>query len=135
MKIQIQKADLLNSVNIVLKAVSAKSTMPILECLIIEATALGIKLIGTDMELGIETIVKGSIQEEGMVALNAKVFSEIVRRLPENIISISTDENYVTEIICEKAKFSLVGRSGEEFVLPEIERESSHSVSPIKGSY
>jgi DNA polymerase-3 subunit beta len=125
MKIQIQKADLLNSVNIVLKAVSAKSTMPILECLIIEATALGIKLIGNDMELGIETIVKGSIQEEGMVALNAKVFSEIVRRLPENIISISTDENYVTEIICEKAKFSLVGRSGEEFpVLPEIEKEN-----------
>ncbi len=99
--------------------------MPILECLIIEATALGIKLIGNDMELGIETIVKGSIQEEGMVALNAKVFSEIVRRLPENIISISTDENYVTEIICEKAKFSLVGRSGEEFpVLPEIEKEN-----------
>ncbi len=125
MKIQIQKADLLNSVNIVLKAVSAKSTMPILECLIIEATALDIKLIGNDMELGIETIVKGSIQEEGMVALNAKVFSEIVRRLPENIISISTDENYVTEIICEKAKFSLVGRSGEEFpVLPEIEKEN-----------
>ena len=77
MNIQCQKSDLLNSVNIVLKAVPAKSTMPILECLIIEASPLGIKLIANDMELGIETIVKGTMEEEGMVALNAKVFSEI----------------------------------------------------------
>lgn len=124
MKIKCQKADLLNSVNIVLKAVPAKTTMPILECLIIEAGDQGIKMIANDMELGIETMVKGNIIEKGMVALNAKVFSEIVRRLPENEVSISTDENYVTEIICEKAKFSIVGRSGEEFPsLPEIEKE------------
>jgi len=123
MKIKCHKADLLNSVNIVLKAVPAKTTMPILECLIIEATDLGINLIANDMELGIETRVKGNIIEEGMVALNARIFSEIVRRLPDNEVSISTDENFVTEIICEKAKFSIVGRSGEEFPsLPEIEK-------------
>lgn len=125
MNIQCQKSDLLNSVNIVLKAVPAKSTMPILECLIIEASPLGIKLIANDMELGIETLVKGNIKEEGMVALNAKVFSEIVRRLPDNEVFISADENYLTTIICEKAKFSISGRSGEEFPsLPEIEKEN-----------
>lgn len=125
MNIQCQKSDLLNSVNIVMKAVSAKSTMPILECLIIEAIDNEIKLIANDMELAIETIVKGRIQVEGMVALNAKIFSEIIRRLPENEVNISTDDNYVTEIICEKANFSIVGRSGEEFPsLPEIEKES-----------
>lgn len=124
MKIRCDKVDLLNSVNIVLKAVPAKTTMPILECLIIEATDAGIKLIANDMELGIETMVKGNIIENGMVALNARIFSDIVRRLPENEVSISTDENYVTEIICEKAKFSIVGRSGEEFPsLPEIEKD------------
>jgi len=125
MKIRCDKVDLLNSVNIVLKAVPAKTTMPILECLIIEATDAGIKLIANDMELGIETMVKGNIIENGMVALNARIFSDIVRRLPENEVSISTDENYVTEIICEKAKFSIVGRSGEEFPsLPFIEKEN-----------
>ncbi len=125
MKIKCQKSDLLNSVNIVLKAVPAKTTMPILECLIIEASDLSIRLTANDMELGIETKVKGNIIEEGMVALNAKIFSEIVRRLPENEVSISTDENCVTEIICEKAKFSIVGRSDEEFPsLPEIEKEN-----------
>ncbi len=125
MKIQCQKSDLLNSVNIVLKAVPVKSTMPILECLIIEAKDQRIKLIANDMELGIETFVKGNVSETGTVALNAKVFSEIVRRLPENEVHISTDSNYMTEIICEKAKFSISGRSGEEFPsLPKIEKDN-----------
>ncbi len=130
MKLKCQKSDLLNSVNIVLKAVSSKSTMPILECLIIEASNIGIKLIANDMELGIETIVKGNVIEEGIVALNAKVFSEIVRRLPENEINLFSDDNYTTEIICEKAKFSIAGRSGEEFpFLPEIEKENPITLS------
>ena len=130
MKIKCQKSDLLTSVNIVLKAVPAKSTMPILECLIIEASINGIKLIANDMEIGIETLVNGNMIEEGTVALNAKVFSEIVRRLPENEVNIYTDDNYVTEIICEKAKFSIAGRSGEEFpALPEIEKEKPLTLS------
>lgn len=125
MKIQFQKSDLLNGVNIVLKAVPVKSTMPILECLIIEATEQTIKLIANDMELGIETLVKGTIHETGSVALNAKIFSEIIRRLPENDVYITTDHNYMTEIVCEKAKFSISGRSGEEFpYLPNIEKDN-----------
>lgn len=124
MKIVCQKSDLLNSVNIVLKAVPVKTTMPILECLVIEATGQNIKLIANDMELGIETLVKGNMIEKGTVALNARVFSEIIRRLPENEVTISADSNYVTEIVCEKARFSISGRSGEEFpYLPDIERE------------
>ena len=125
MKIQCQKSDLLNSVNIVLKAVPAKSTMPILECLIIEATDSYIKLIANDMEVGIETIVKGTTIEKGTVALNAKIFSEIVRRLPENDVYINTNEKFMTEIICEKAKFSISGKSSEEFpYLPKIEKDN-----------
>lgn len=130
MKIKCQKSDLLNSVNIVLKAVPAKSTMPILESIIIESNNSGITLIANDMELGIKTKVKGNMIEEGTVALNAKVFSEIVRRLPENEVNISSDDNYMTEIICEKAKFSISGRSGEEFpLLPEVERENPITLS------
>lgn len=130
MKIKCQKTDLLNGVNIVLKAVPVKSTMPILECLIIEASDQGIKLIANDMELGIETFVKGTIIEKGTVALNAKIFSEIVRRLSENEVNITTDSAYMTEIICEKAKFSISGRSGEEFPsLPKIEKENAIIVS------
>ena len=82
MKIQCKKADLLNGVNIVLKAIPVKSTMPILGCIVIEAGNQYIKLIANDMELGIETLVKGTVSEPGTVALDAKIFSEIIRRLP-----------------------------------------------------
>lgn len=130
MNIKCDKSDLLNSVNIVLKAVAAKTTMPILESLVIDARDNQIKMIANDMELGIETLVKGNVIESGMVALNAKIFSEIVRKLPENEVSIRTDDNYVTDIICENAKFSISGISGEEFpFLPEIERENALEIS------
>ena len=124
MKILCSKSDLMSSVNIVLKAVSSKTTMPILECLVIEARGDIIKMVSNDMELGIETIVKGDIREEGTIALNAKVFSEIIRKLPDNDIMITTDSSYKATITCEKAVFDIMGRSAEEFPsLPVIEKD------------
>jgi DNA polymerase-3 subunit beta len=126
MKIICPKSELLNSVNIVLKAVPAKSTMPILECLIIEVKSDYIKLIANDMELGIETLVKGNIIDTGIIAINAKVFSEIVRKLPDNDVTIETDNNYLATIICEKAKFTISGRNGDEFpFLPDVEKRDA----------
>ena len=76
-----------------LKAVPSKTTMPILECILIDATNDIIKLTANDMELGIETIIEGEIVQPGMIALDAKIFSEIVRKLPDSEIVITTDEN------------------------------------------
>lgn len=130
MKIVCEKSILLNSVNIVLKAVPTKTTMPILECIIIDANSSEIKLISNDMELGIETIVKGTIKENGMIAINAKVFSEIIRKLPDNDIVIETDDNCKAFITCEKAKFNISGKAGEEFpFLPEIEKDKFITIS------
>ncbi len=130
MKIICKKTDLLDSVNIVLKAVPAKSTMPILECLIIEVLQDHIKLIANDMELGIETMVAGQIVEEGTIAINAKVFSEIVRKLPDNDVIIETDSNYKATIICEKAKFNISGKTSEEFpFLPTVEKDKFITLS------
>ena len=77
MKIICSKTSLLKGVNTVLKAVPSKTTMPILECILIDATLGKIKFTANDMELGIETIVEGEILEKGIVAIDAKVFSEI----------------------------------------------------------
>ena len=130
MKIICSKSSLLKSVNISLKAVPSKTTMPILECILIDATSSQIKFTTNDMELGIETIVDGMISEKGMIALDAKIFYEIIRRLPDNDVTISTDENFNTTIICEKAKFNIPGKSGEDFAyLPVIEREESITIS------
>ena len=72
MKIICQKINLLKSVNISLKAVPSKTTMPILECILIDATTNQIKFTTNDMELGIETIVDGTIEEKGIIALAQK---------------------------------------------------------------
>ena len=123
MKIVCTKSNLLNGVQIVSKAVPSKTTMSILECILIDSRNGEIKLTANDMELGIETTIEGEILEKGMIALDAKIFLEIVRKLPDNEIVIETDDFYKTSITCEKAKFNIIGKSGEDFsYLPEIEK-------------
>lgn len=130
MKIICSKSNLLKSVSISLKAVPSKTTMPILECILIDATSGQIKFTTNDMELGIETIVDGTIEEKGRVALNAKIFYEIIRRLPDNDVTIKTDEKFAATITCEKAKFNIPGKSGEDFAyLPLIERDEPLTIS------
>ena len=130
MKILCSKTDLAQGVNTVLKAVPGKTTMPILECILIDTTEGEIKLTANDMELGIETVIDGQVLEKGKIALEAKLFSEIVRKLPDNEVSIETDENDKAFIQCEKAKFNISGRSGEDFAyLPQIEKSRNVSLS------
>ena len=123
MKLICSKSNLLHGVNIVSKAVPTRTTMAILECILIDASANEIKLTANDMELGIETKIEGEIAERGVIALDAKIFSEIVRKLPDSDVTIETDASFKTTITCEKAKFNIVGKSGEDFsYIPYIER-------------
>ena len=130
MKLICSKSNLLHGVNIVSKAVPTRTTMAILECILIDASSDEIKLIANDMELGIETIIDGEIVENGIIALDAKIFSEIVRKLPDNEVVIETDASFKTVITCEKAKFNIIGKSGEDFsYLPYIEKNDPISIS------
>lgn len=130
MKIVCSKTNLAKGVSIVSKAVPSKTTMPILECILIDASTDVIKLTANDMELGIETRIEGEIIERGILALNAKIFSEIVRKLPNNDIVIETDSSNQTLITCEKAKFNIAAQSGEDFsYLPIIEKEDYITIS------
>lgn len=130
MKIICSKSNLVKGVSIVSKAVPSKTTMPILECILIDATTDLIKLTANDMELGIQTEIEGEIIEHGMIAIDAKIFSEIVRKLPDNDVVIETDETLQMSITCEKAKFNIAGKPGEEFsYLPVIEKQDSIEIS------
>ena len=130
MKLICSKQNLLYGVNIVSKAVPTRTTMAILECILIDASANEIKLTANDMELGIETRIEGQIEERGIIALDAKIFSEIVRKLPDSDVTIETDSNFKTTITCEKAKFNIVGKSGDDFsYIPFIERNESVHIS------
>ena len=115
MKLVCSKSNLLKGVNIVSKAVPTRTTMPILECILIDASTNEIKLTGNDMELGIETIVEGTIVENGVIAIDAKIFMEIVRKLPDNEVMIETDSKLQTTIMSEQAKFNIYSKSGQDF--------------------
>lgn len=130
MKFVCSKANLLAGLQVVSKAVPSKTTMSILECILVDCSENQIKLTANDMELGIETIIEGDILEKGIIALDAKIFLEIVRKLPDSDITLATDSSYHTTITCEKAKFNIAGKSGEDFsYLPLIERNDSIIVS------
>ncbi len=130
MKFVCSKSKLITGLQIVSKAVPNKTTMSILECILIDATEGVIKFIANDMELGIQTEVDGNILERGYIAIDAKIFFDIIRKLPDSDVTIDSDSSGKVTIICEKAKFSIVGRNADDFTyLPSIERIDGISVS------
>ena len=130
MKIICPKSQFLTGVNTVSKAVSYKTTMDILQCILIEAYDNRIRFSANDTELGIETIIDGQIIEPGQIALEAKIFTEIIKKIPENDVILETEENGMTNIQCEQIKCSIMGKSGEDFThLPEISKENKILIS------
>lgn len=130
MKISCTKEALMNGINIVSKAVSTKSTMPNLQCILIESSLSEIRLIANDIEFGIETVIEGTIIEAGRIALEAKILNDIVRKLPESEVVIETNANYQANIRCERSNFNIPGTSGEDFnYLPEVEKNKYISLS------
>ncbi len=122
MKLQIDKNELIAGVNIVSRAVPGKTTMAILQCILVDASTEKIRLIANDTELGIETVVNGTIQEHGVIAIDAGIFSNIVRKLPDGLVNLATDGEKVL-IKCGKANFNILGKDGGEFTyLPDIDR-------------
>ena len=130
MKISCMKGKLMQGISNVSKAVSTKTTHPILSCIFIEAENGNIKLTANDMEIGIESYVEGTVIEEGKVAIEAKLLSDIVRKLPDSEIHMETNEDFKTTIKCEKSLFTIAGKSGEDFSsLPVVEKSKYITIS------
>ena len=132
MIIKCKKNLLTSAINIVSKAVSTKTTMPILECILLKAEGGKVYLTANNLELGIETVIDATVLEEGQVALEAKIFSDIIRKLPDSEIDLETTSDIRVDIRCEKSKFTIPCRSGDEFSpLPAIEKENSIRISQM----
>ena len=130
MHIICDKSKLIEGMNIVMKAIPGKTTMMILECVVIEVKDNQIKLIANDLQLGIETLLDGEIKQEGSVAVGAKVFFEIIRKLPSDNVSITVDEDYHMNISCGKAKFNIMAKATDEFpYLPNIVKDKNVNIS------
>jgi len=130
MIIQCEKSQLLAGVSTALRAVPSKTTMTILECILIETESGEIKISATDMDLGIETVIEGHIIENGHAAVNAKLFFEIIRKLPDNEVHIETDEHNQAKITCEKSKFRIPVQTGDDFPrIPDVEKNLVYRMS------
>lgn len=126
MKIVCYKDKILKAINSVVKGVASKTTMPILEGILIQTNDNEIKLTTYDLEIGIEYVMECEIKEQGSTVVNAIMFSEIIRKLPDTEIHISINENNLLEIECEGSLYKLATMNPEEFPeLPKIEIENS----------
>lgn len=130
MKILFQKTDLSAALNIVSKAVAVRSVSPILGCVLITAQHGEIRFTANNNELGIETICAGEIIEEGTVALDARLFSELVRKLPDSEVELDVDGKNQAKITCEASQFRILGQPGEEFPdLAQIDQSDGIEIS------
>lgn len=134
MKFTIQRNSLMAAVQNVMKAISPRAVIPILSGMKIEANEEGITLTGSDSDISIESFIpaedNGKVNVEniqpGSIVLQARYFPEIVRKLPDNTVDFSVDENLQIKIVSGKAEFNLVGQSAEEYPnLPRLEPETS----------
>ncbi|MHA6252973.1 DNA polymerase III subunit beta [Oceanobacillus sp. CAU 1775] len=134
MKFTIKRDLLIHAVQDVMKAISARAVIPILSGMKIEASIHGVKLTGSDSDISIESFIPtedhGNIQveniEAGSIVLQAKYFPDIVRKLPDETINFSVDENHKIQISSGKAEFNLVGQNAEEYPhLPTLQTDES----------
>ena len=126
MKIICEKDKILKALNSVTKAVASKTTMPILEGILIQTNDNEVKLTTYDLEIGIEYIIECEVKEQGATVVNAIMFSEIIRKLPDTEIDIELNEKNLLVIECERSLYKLATMNPTEFPeLPQINIENS----------
>lgn len=128
MKFSCEKVLLLQAINIASRTVAAKSSIHALEGILIEAETR-LSLTGYNLETGIRTYVSADIQESGRIVLAARLFGDIIRRLPDDLIDIES-RDYTVNITCGNSKFSILGTDAEEFPeLPAVENNNRVTIS------
>lgn len=129
MKFTCEKAVLNEAISICIHAVATKSTIAVLEGLLITAED-ELTLCGYNFKTGIKKTFPAEISEKGSIVLNAKIFSDIVRKLPDDIVEIVCDDHYMTTIRCGLSEFNLIGASPAEFPeLPNVEKSQGIKLS------
>ena len=122
MKFTCEKALLQSAISISSRAVSPKSSITALEGILVNATD-ELRLTGYNLSTGIRTIVPADVTEPGTLVLSAHLFGDIIRRLADDVVSVSTENNMVN-IKCGMSEFNIMGSDPEDFPdLPLVEYE------------
>ena len=129
MKFSCEKETLLNLLSIAARAVTGKSSMPLLEGLLLAADADSLTVTGYDLSMGIRTTAPVDVVEPGRIVLNCRLFLEIVRKLPQDVVYLETDDKLMTTIKCGRSVFNLVASEADEYpALAEVSSETGLSL-------
>lgn len=130
MKLYCSRELLLNALTIANKAISNKTTLDILKCVLLTATNEKFVVTATDLEIGIQSApIEAKIEEEGSIAVDAHLFTEIIRKVNGDNVLIQTNVKYETSISCGFSDFKIMGQNGEEFpALPEVEKKYAYKM-------
>ena len=123
-----EKTLLQSAVNTASRTVAAKSSIPALEGLLIHADQQ-LTISGYNMQTGIRTNVFANVVEGGDIVLNARLFGDIIRRMPDDMITFTADEKMMVHVSCGDADFDILGLSAADYPdLPEVEDEYAVSM-------
>lgn len=129
MKFTCEKSELSRAIATAQRAVASKSSIPALEGILLEANEQ-LTVSGYNMSTGIRTVTEAQITETGSLVLNARIFGEIVRRLPDDTVSFSSGENLAVHLTCGDAAFDIPGIGAEDFpALPAVDSQFYFSVA------
>ena len=113
------------AINIVSKAVAVKSPIPHLEGILLDANGGILTLLSNNLEISIKTSISANISEEGRIVLNAKMLSDIVKKLPDDVCEVNTNDKYNVSILCKNADYKIVGLNADEFPQPPMVNKKS----------
>lgn len=129
MKVICARKDLFEGVQTAARAVSPRTSLPILGHLLISAKEDKLHIVSTDLEIGLECWVEANVQEEGAMTVPARMLNEILTVLPETDVVLSVDESHTVSLKCANSSYTILGLSPEEYpALPQVEKEVSFTV-------
>ncbi len=130
MKFTITRERLQEGLVSVAASVPTKTTLPVLANILVEASADGVRLSGTDLDIAVSTMVPAEVDEEGAVTLPAKKLVEIVRELPSAAVRLTAAGEQRVHLECGRSKFKLLGIPKEEFPsFPAVDFTDSWTVT------
>ena len=129
MKVICARKDLHEGVQTAGRAVSARTSLPILGHLLIKAEEDKLRIAATDLEIGMECVVEANVQEQGSLTVPARVIGEVLAALPDTDVALSVDESNSVNLKCGTSEFSILGLPPEEFpMLPEVREEVKFTI-------
>ena len=133
MKIICKRGDLISAVSGVSRAVSMKSSIPSLEGILVKTEENSVNLTGYDLEMGITTSITAKVEDPGEVVINARLFSDVIRKVTGEDILIESNERANVEVICGITKFIFTGIPASDF--PELPSPDTETALSISGNY